>query len=257
MISRGPIKLEPNEIAYLDSEGSITELDWIAITALRLCPDVNKRRLLPDDGAIESVVKLMEKGDRNLPEIVAADERNRAGLETTDDTRNRRKHTTPQLRSTPCLCCGFPLTARHHFAFYYGPGQRDNEYTVQLCGSCHDTFHTLVRRLLAAAPPMERPSKERIQIESLRQDYDPDRQTDPDIAALIGFAPCATARVAELIRIALRLRAHASDEVNAQEGLESDIMVHGVSEWEGPVLFMRTDQEPIDDPWWDTEEEYL
>src|SRR5438552_1530941 len=52
-----------------------------------------------------------------------------------------RRATTRDERLTPCECCGFPLSHRHHMLDVASHGE--NDCTAQLCGTCHDLFHVM------------------------------------------------------------------------------------------------------------------
>jgi hypothetical protein len=53
------------------------------------------------------------------------------------------KRRSPKLeeRLTPCECCGYPVSQRHHVlpVARYG----DHGWTVQLCANCHEAYHIL------------------------------------------------------------------------------------------------------------------
>lgn len=53
----------------------------------------------------------------------------------------KRRRTTRQERLTPCGCCNWPLTERHHLLEFSDHGE--NNYTVQLCPNCHDLYHII------------------------------------------------------------------------------------------------------------------
>jgi hypothetical protein len=55
--------------------------------------------------------------------------------------RNQRRQPTFEERLTPCRCCNYPLTQRHHLdGFIDGKEFGD---TIQLCANCHDLFHII------------------------------------------------------------------------------------------------------------------
>jgi hypothetical protein len=54
--------------------------------------------------------------------------------------KGKRRRTKLWERLTPCDCCGYPISQRHHLitvAEYYG----ENNYTRQLCANCHELYH--------------------------------------------------------------------------------------------------------------------
>lgn len=65
---------------------------------------------------------------------------------------NRRRATLSE-RTTPCECCGFALSHRHHLL----PVARfdEHEHTVQLCPNCHYIYH-----LIASAKAGNKESQE-------------------------------------------------------------------------------------------------
>ncbi len=52
-----------------------------------------------------------------------------------------RRTSTLKERKTPCQCCGFPLSHRHHVlpVRVYG----ETEWTLQLCPNCHTLYHLI------------------------------------------------------------------------------------------------------------------
>lgn len=54
----------------------------------------------------------------------------------------RRRQPTTKERLTPCECCEFPVSHRHHILEFAQYGE--NNITKQLCGSCHDVYTVLV-----------------------------------------------------------------------------------------------------------------
>lgn len=53
----------------------------------------------------------------------------------------KRRRATREERLTPCECCGFPLSHRHHLLPVCDFDE--NDCTAALCGSCHDMFHVI------------------------------------------------------------------------------------------------------------------
>jgi hypothetical protein len=45
-------------------------------------------------------------------------------------------------RLSPCECCGYPLSHRHHTIPIAGWGE--SGYTIQLCPNCHELFHLIL-----------------------------------------------------------------------------------------------------------------
>lgn len=58
----------------------------------------------------------------------------------------KRRSPSTRERSTPCKCCGWPVSERHHLLKFSLFGE--NEYTVQLCASCHDLYHVFWNALV-------------------------------------------------------------------------------------------------------------
>jgi hypothetical protein len=56
---------------------------------------------------------------------------------------SRRRKPSRQARLTPCECCGFPLSQRHHLAPFAENGETDQ--TMQLCANCHELYHLIYR----------------------------------------------------------------------------------------------------------------
>ena len=52
-----------------------------------------------------------------------------------------RRKPTAQERLTPCWCCGYPISQKHHILGYAEHGK--NEISVQLCANCHEAYHIL------------------------------------------------------------------------------------------------------------------
>jgi hypothetical protein len=53
----------------------------------------------------------------------------------------RRRRPTLWERTTPCECCGHPLSQRHHLLPV--PVWGDKSATVALCPNCHEILHLL------------------------------------------------------------------------------------------------------------------
>ncbi len=54
----------------------------------------------------------------------------------------RRRHkSTLKQRMTPCECCGYPISQRHHLfeIAHYG----ESDFTRQLCANCHELYHLI------------------------------------------------------------------------------------------------------------------
>jgi hypothetical protein len=54
---------------------------------------------------------------------------------------NDRRRATLKERSTPCQCCAFPLSHRHHWLALARYGE--HEATLQLCPNCHYVYHLI------------------------------------------------------------------------------------------------------------------
>ena len=52
-----------------------------------------------------------------------------------------RRSPTLEERSTPCSCCNYPISQRHHLLDY--AWYEENNFTWPLCGSCHDLYHLI------------------------------------------------------------------------------------------------------------------
>lgn len=52
-----------------------------------------------------------------------------------------RRTTRLQERLTPCQCCNYPISERHHLLEYAEFGE--TRYTRQLCANCHELFHII------------------------------------------------------------------------------------------------------------------
>jgi hypothetical protein len=50
-----------------------------------------------------------------------------------------RRATRRDERTTPCECCGYPISQRHHL--YKVANYGENKFTIQLCANCHELFH--------------------------------------------------------------------------------------------------------------------
>lgn len=55
----------------------------------------------------------------------------------------RRRPPTMAERLTPCACCQFPLTHRHHILEFATHGE--TPLVCQLCPNCHELFHIAYR----------------------------------------------------------------------------------------------------------------
>lgn len=55
--------------------------------------------------------------------------------------KSNRRRTTLQERTTPCACCAYPISHRHHVLGFAGSGE--NRHTLQLCPNCHELFHLI------------------------------------------------------------------------------------------------------------------
>jgi hypothetical protein len=71
-----------------------------------------------------------------------------------DPNPNRRRKARSSERRTPCECCGFPLSQRHHLlpVACYG----ESEHTIQLCANCHELFHLIFRGRFENFPASKR-----------------------------------------------------------------------------------------------------
>lgn len=61
-------------------------------------------------------------------------------------TRGKRRRAKLWERLSPCNCCGYPISQRHHLitvAEYRG----ENNYTRQLCANCHELYHICERAI--------------------------------------------------------------------------------------------------------------
>ena len=56
----------------------------------------------------------------------------------------RRKAKTHE-RTTPCQCCGYPISQRHHLLEFAEFGE--TKYTRQFCANCHELFHIIDRAI--------------------------------------------------------------------------------------------------------------
>lgn len=53
----------------------------------------------------------------------------------------RRKKVSIHNRLTPCFCCGYPISQRHHLLHFAEWG--DLFGTIQLCANCHELYHLI------------------------------------------------------------------------------------------------------------------
>ena len=53
----------------------------------------------------------------------------------------RRRTQTRKERMTPCSCCEWPLSQRHHLLNVATYGE--NAATIQLCANCHELYHLM------------------------------------------------------------------------------------------------------------------
>ena len=53
----------------------------------------------------------------------------------------KRRHAKLHERVTPCQCCGYFLSHRHHLLPV--SEWKENGFTVQLCANCHELYHIL------------------------------------------------------------------------------------------------------------------
>lgn len=58
------------------------------------------------------------------------------------NSNTRRKAPTLEQRLTPCQCCGFPLSQRHHILPFSTHG---DGLCVSLCANCHEVLHVIHR----------------------------------------------------------------------------------------------------------------
>ena len=83
----------------------------------------------------------------------------------------KRRRPTRVQRLTPCECCGYPVSQRHHLLEVADYGE--NDVTTQLCACCHELYHLFMScfrgEFNASATTLTI-------IETLRRDY-PDRVT--------------------------------------------------------------------------------
>jgi hypothetical protein len=58
----------------------------------------------------------------------------------------KRKKATRQDRATPCECCGYPVSHRHH---PFGVNvQKERGTVLHLCPNCHELYHVVERVFL-------------------------------------------------------------------------------------------------------------
>ena len=55
-------------------------------------------------------------------------------------TSKKRRKTKLWERLTPCNCCGYPISQRHHLLTIAEYG-RESNYTRLLCANCHELYH--------------------------------------------------------------------------------------------------------------------
>lgn len=65
----------------------------------------------------------------------------------------KRKRTTLKQRLTPCECCGYPISQRHHLLPHTFWGETN--HTRQFCPNCHELYH-IIERLLCGDDKSER-----------------------------------------------------------------------------------------------------
>ncbi len=53
----------------------------------------------------------------------------------------KRRKCTLSERTTPCACCGYPISHRHHLMAVATHGE--NLHSARLCPNCHELFHLL------------------------------------------------------------------------------------------------------------------
>lgn len=53
----------------------------------------------------------------------------------------RRRQSSRYERLTPCWCCEWPISERHHLLEVARYGE--NNHTVQLCANCHELYHII------------------------------------------------------------------------------------------------------------------
>lgn len=54
---------------------------------------------------------------------------------------NRRRQSTQSERLTPCQCCGWPISERHHLLEVARYGE--SNHTARLCANCHELYHII------------------------------------------------------------------------------------------------------------------
>ncbi len=58
----------------------------------------------------------------------------------------KRRRTTLSERTTPCACCGYPISHRHHPIGVAETGE--SRHTLQFCPNCHELFHLVQAALV-------------------------------------------------------------------------------------------------------------
>lgn len=62
---------------------------------------------------------------------------------------SRRRAVRDSEKLTPCECCHYPISQRHHLLNYAYHGE--NEHTMQLCANCHELYHLLYNKYVAGS----------------------------------------------------------------------------------------------------------
>lgn len=60
--------------------------------------------------------------------------------------RTHRRRTTLNERTTPCACCRYPISHRHHPIGVAETGE--SRHTLQFCPNCHELFHLVQAALV-------------------------------------------------------------------------------------------------------------
>lgn len=60
--------------------------------------------------------------------------------------KKKRRSTTLSERTTPCACCGYPISHRHHPIGVAETGE--SRHTLQFCPNCHELFHLVQAALV-------------------------------------------------------------------------------------------------------------
>lgn len=60
--------------------------------------------------------------------------------------KTKRRRTTLSERTTPCACCGYPISHRHHPIGVAETGE--SRHTLQFCPNCHELFHLVQAALV-------------------------------------------------------------------------------------------------------------